>query len=303
MYPHESMEMLCTLFGKTRQGWYDHFQRKKELQLQETFILKLVKEIKKEHKRMGADKIYHLIKPQLKEHEIKYGRDKLYNLMHRHGLLTRQRKRKPRTTDSNHPFKWFPNLIKDIVLTRANQLWVSDITYIRLLGSFAYLSLITDAYSHKIVGWCLYPTLESQGAIEALKMAIEGNKPVYGLIHHSDRGIQYCCVDYVNHLEFYHISLSMSAKGDPYENAIAERVNGILKDEYELSLTYGNFDKALEAVREAVFKYNQKRPHSSCDYLTPVQAHEMKGTLKKRWKSLTKTNKNSAPNPTGEIGF
>ena len=150
---------------------------------------------------------------------------------------------------------------------------------------FVYLSLITDAYSKKIVGWCLWPDLTSEGALNALKMATksEGVKK-NELIHHSDRGIQYCCNDYVNYLNGCEMNISMTENGDPYENAIAERVNGILKSEYGLDETFGDYLTANEAVKLAVYKYNNKRPHASCDYMTPVQAHAYKGELKKRWK-------------------
>ena len=147
-----------------------------------------------------------------------------------------------------------------------------------------YLSLITDAYSKKIVGWCLWPDLTSEGALNALKMAItnEGVKPK--LTHHSDRGIQYCCHDYVNYLKGSKIEISMTENGDPYENAVAERVNGILKDEYELNETYSDYNVALEATKNAVHKYNYKRPHRSVSFMFPIDAHYEKGPLKKHWK-------------------
>lgn len=166
---------------------------------------------------------------------------------------------------------------------RPGRLWVSDITYIRTEKGFVYLSLITDAYSKKIVGWCLWPDLTSQGALNALKMAIAGEGVKKDLIHHSDRGIQYCCNDYVNYLKGSKIEISMTEKGDPYENAIAERINGILKDEYELNETYTDYHTAMEAVKIAIYKYNQKRPHRSIDFMFPVDAHFQTGPLKKHW--------------------
>jgi transposase InsO family protein len=163
-------------------------------------------------------------------------------------------------------------------------LWVSDITYVRIAGGFAYLSIITDAYSHKIVGYKLHTTLEAQGAIDALVMAGKDARKTDKLIHHSDRGIQYCCNDYVQMTEHYNIQLSMTQKGDPYENAIAERVNGILKYEHRLKETFGSFEEAGQAVDEAVKKYNALRIHDSCNRLTPMMAHEQKGVLQKYWK-------------------
>ncbi|MEM9078770.1 MAG: IS3 family transposase [Bacteroidota bacterium] len=288
MYPNTSVVTLCKLFGKTRQGWYAHWQRKKELALSETFILKLVKEIRREHPRIGTHKIHYMITPQLQQHGIRYGRDKLYHLLYRHGLLIRQRKRKVYTTNSNHSLKKYPNLIKDLRLYLSEQLWVSDITYLKVGKGFAYLSLVTDAYSRKIVGWCLYPTLEATGAVTALTMAIKDRKTNRNLIHHSDRGIQYCCQQYARELDYYGIRISMSAKGDPYENAIAERVNGILKTEYLLDKTFNSIMVAKTAVANAIEKYNYLRPHASCDYNTPDIAHQLKGPLKKRWKSNKK---------------
>jgi len=192
---------------------------------------------------------------------------------------------KPYTTDSNHPCKKYPNLIRDIkYLTHPGQLRVSDITYIRLKEKFCYLSIVTDAYSHKIIGHCLHPSLHSEGPITALLLAVQ-SKQQTTLIHHSDRGSQYCCADYVQMLEHYRIQISMTEKGDPYENAIAERVNGILKTEFLLEKTFACFSEAQQAVNHAVEKYNHIRPHDSCDKLSPVQAHDQNGFLRKRWKS------------------
>lgn len=215
------------------------------------------------------------------------GRDKFYYLVAEHGLQVRHSKRKARTTNSNHLFKKYPNIVRDIELRSAGKLWVSDITYIRTMYGFVYLSLITDAYSKKIVGWCLWPDLSSTGALNALKMATKCEKVTDRLIHHSDRGIQYCCYDYVNYLKGSNIQISMTEKGDPYENAIAERVNGILKDEYDLYNVFDDYNQAHEAVKIAVDKYNNKRPHRSCDMLTPTQAHKQTGTLKKHWTKKT----------------
>jgi putative transposase len=284
MYPLSTKAVLCGLFGCSRQAWYDSKKRHSLYQMQEVFILKQAKVLRQEHKRMGGEKLLHLLKPVFEEHNIKYGRDKFCNLLSEHGLLVRRRRRNPRTTNSNHFYRKYSNLIKDIELYSSGRLWVSDITYIRTDKGFVYLSLITDAYSKKIVGWCLWPNLSSEGALNALKMAasVEGVKS--GLIHHSDRGIQYCCNDYVNYLNGSKINISMTENGDPYENAIAERVNGILKDEYELSETFSDYHSALEAVKTAVYKYNNKRPHRSVDMMFPVEAHTQNGVLKKHWK-------------------
>ena len=284
MYPTHGTGIICSLFGKSRQAWYESEQRAFHGMLETTFVLKLVEEIRREMPRIGTQKLHHMLKSKFTEHSIKLGRDKFYDVLERHGYLLRYRKRKPYTTDSHHRFKKYPNLIRDLLLNGSGQLWVSDITYIRSGSGFNYLSLITDAYSRKIVGYCLWPSLESQGAIKALEMALAGNKRSKDTIHHSDRGVQYCCSDYVRCIEKACIQLSMTEKGDPYENAIAERVNGILKTEFGLSGHFTTNSQALEAVDNAVDIYNNRRPHASCDYLTPVIAHDQKGDLLKRWK-------------------
>ena len=283
MYPYTSKKDICELFGYTRQAWYDAQKRQSENQLSEVFVLQEAKKLRAEHKKMGCVKLHGLMLPFLEEHKIKIGRDKFYFLLAEHGLQVRRKRRRAKTTNSNHLFKKYPNIIRDIELRSAGKLWVSDITYIRTNYGFAYLSLITDAYSKKIVGWCLWPDLTSTGALNALKMAVECEKPNDKLIHHSDRGIQYCCYDYVNYLQGSNIRISMTEQGDPYENAIAERVNGILKDEYDLYDTFEDFNTAHEAVKIAIDKYNNKRPHRSCNMLTPSLAHKQIGLLKKHW--------------------
>lgn len=283
MYPHQSKTDICGLFGNSRQAWYDSQKRHAAFDMQEVLILKLAKALRNEHKRMGSEKLHHLISPSLKEHGIKYGRDKFYNLLGEHGLLVKRRKYRPGTTNSNHFYRKYPNKVREMELHKAGMLWVSDITYIRTELGFVYLSLITDAYSKKIVGWCLWPDLTSCGALNALKMAVESEGVSPGLIHHSDRGIQYCCTDYVMSLQGSKIEISMTENGDPYENAIAERVNGILKDEYDLQSTFADYLEASEAVKSAVSKYNNLRPHASCNYMVPTDAHKNTGKMKKKW--------------------
>lgn len=283
MYPRHTKGELCGLFGYSRQAWYDNQKRHACTDMQEVLILKLTKELRKEHKQMGVEKLYHLISPTLREHGIKYGRDKFYHLLRAHGLLVKRRKYRPATTNSNHLYRKYPNIARDLELVRAGLLWASDITYLRTGHGFVYLSLVTDAYSKKIVGWCLWPSLASAGALKALRMAVETEGAKEGLIHHSDRGIQYCCTDYVAFLQGQKIGISMTENGDPYENAVAERVNGILKGEYGLADTFSNYLEANEAVKSAIDKYNNHRPHASCDFMVPSEAHAQTGPLKKRW--------------------
>lgn len=287
VYPSFGIKYLCALFGKTRQAYYEQQKaaQDNDAGLKKALVLKLVSEIRKDLPRCGTDKLHFMLQDKFTAHDIKMGRDALYTLLGERGLLVRYRRRKPYTTDSGHPYRKYPNLIWDLVLTAPGQLWVSDITYIALSqGRFAYLSIITDAYSHLIVGYKLHPTLHSQGAIDALWMAERDVKRKGTLIHHSDRGVQYCCGDYVHRIEHLNIRLSMTENGDPYENAIAERVNGILKNELGLSATFDSFEQAHQATGQAVSSYNQLRPHDSCNRLTPVMAHEQTGLLKKHWK-------------------
>ena len=234
---------------------------------------------------MGTRKIYHLIKPQLERSNIKMGRDALFNLMDANNLKVTKRKRRHITTNSNHVFRKYPNLIREMEPDGPNQIWVSDITYIRSDQKFLYLFLITDAYSKKVIGCKLANTLDSIHAVNSLQDAIKNNcQPITGLIHHSDRGIQYCSKEYINVLQENKIKISMTENGDPLENAVAERVNGILKDEYlnqYQSLTTLQLEKSIE-------KYNKKRPHLSCDMLTPQLAHHSSGKLKRRWKNYYK---------------
>lgn len=249
-------------------------------------IHQMVLNIRKDHPRMGTRKIYHLIKPDLKRSNIKMGRDALFDLMAENNLKVTKTKRRHITTNSNHLFKKYPNLIKGIEPDGPNQIWVSDITYIRTTGQeFLYLFLITDTYSKKVLGYKLARSLDSMHAVNALQDAIKNNcQPNLGLIHHSDRGIQYCSKEYIKLLNTYNIAISMTEKGDPLENPIAERVNGILKDEY---LNQYQLLTAIQ-LQKSIEKYNNKRPHLSCDMLTPEEAHLTSGILKRRWKNYYK---------------
>ena len=231
------------------------------------------------------------MKTFLSAHNFQIGRDALFDLLSERGLLVRKRRRSGCvTTFSKHRFKRYPNSIRDFIPTAPNQLWVSDITYINLKGGFAYLSLITDAYSRKIVGLYLSKDLSAKGSLKALKMAIKANQNITGLIHHSDRGVQYCCEAYVKLLNEENIKISMTENGDPLENAIAERVNGILKQEL-LEEEFANFEIASLSVATACSTYNYLRPHGSIDNLKPAQAHQMSGKINKRWKNYYQINK------------
>jgi putative transposase len=235
---------------------------------------------------MGVRKLYFMIKDEMTGMNIKMGRDALFDLMASEHMLVHRRKRKHITTNSNHWYKKYPNLIKGITPDRCNQVWVSDITYIKTPREFLYLFLITDAYSKKILGYRLAKTLDSVHAVNSLQDAIKNScQPITGLIHHSDRGIQYCSNEYTDTLKNNGIAISMTENGDPLENAIAERINGILKDEYLNDEVSKQSYLDINNLKRIIDKYNKIRPHLSCNMLTPEAAHESKGSLKRKWKN------------------
>lgn len=246
---------------------------------------------RKLQKCIGTRKLLGEMEFFLSSHHFKIGRDAMFDLLSERGLLIKKRKRRGCvTTLSRHRFKKYPNIIRGFIPIAPNQLWVSDITYIHVGNDFAYLSLITDAYSRKIVGFYLSKDLSANGSLVALKMALAGNLSREGLIHHSDRGVQYCCDVYVKLLDDKKIKISMTENGDPLENSIAERVNGILKEEL-LEKVYVDFKQAQEQVAIACSTYNHLRPHGSIDNLKPAEAHMKSGELKKRWKNYYQINK------------
>jgi|SRR6218665_317043 len=284
-YPQLSVKSLCALFGKTRYAYYDHHYRHENDLLKDELILQLVGEIRTDLPRIGTRKLHYLLTPKLAKHGINIGRDYLFDLLSINKLLVRSRRRKAITTDSRHWMRKYANLTVGMEVLRPEQLWVSDITYIRLTQEFAYLSLITDAYSHKVMGFSLRKDLSSQGCLDALKMALANRTYSYqGLIHHSDRGSQYCCKDYVELLSQHKIGISMTENGSPYENAVAERLNGILKGEFNLNVNGSNWEQILGEIIKNIHSYNTLRPHDSCGRLTPEQAHSRTGRLKKLWK-------------------
>jgi len=301
-YENISIRILCELFGKTRLAYYDHKKRQLKTEEIHRVVLELVLIIREDMPRLGSKKIFHLISPTIKRHGIKMGRDALHELLKVNGMIVKKKRFYPRTTWSEHWLRKYPNIIKKITPLEPNMIWVSDITYIRLKGDFSYLSLITDVYSHKIVGYFLSDSLKTIGALKALKMALD-KLPANNtkLIHHSDRGVQYCSYEYVDLLKSCNIKVSMTENGDPRENAIAERVNGILKVEMRLGLEFSDIEVAREQVDIEVEIYNNKRPHLSCNMLTPNEAHKKNGELKKKWKSYYKPKINEWNNEENEF--
>lgn len=278
----ESQRTLCRLLGVTRQAYHKRKSRATKFVASAEIVIQEVVKIRSVQKRVGSRKLHHLLAEFRAASSIKMGRDRLNELLREHSMQIRKRRRRaPRTTFSS-PWKRYPNLIRDIEPTRANQVWVSDITYVRVGEGFAYLSLITDAYSRKIVGYNLGRDLSASGCVKALRMALRDNPDREALIHHSDRGLQYYSSAYVKLLAKTRIS--MTENSDPLENAIAERVNGILKQEL-LEKRFEGFREARANIDEAVDIYNNLRPHLSIEMLTPAQAHARKGILKRHWKN------------------
>ena len=284
-----SVDAICALFGKTRQAYYQRLGYQYQEAAEESIILDLIAELRKDMGRMGGRKLWHEIN---ETHPKMISRDKLFDILDKYHLKVHRRKRTVRTTWSESWLHRFPNLVKDLILTAANQVWVSDITYIETETGFVYLHLVTDAYSKKIMGWCLSPSLHADATISALQMAIRNaGGDLKGLIHHSDRGCQYCCEKYVKLLQDNGIEISMTQDGDPRDNAIAERVNGILKTEWLYDDHFIGFEDAYRRVAEVINLYNNKRPHLSLNYKTPAEAHLETGEQKRVWKNYYKGNK------------
>lgn len=249
----------------------------------------MVAEIRGELPGIGGRKLHAALLKRL-PCELYPGRDALFKLLRSHGYLLRKpRGDVPHTTDSNHRFHTYKNLIVGYSPIAPNQLYVCDITYIRTMDNrFYYLSLITDAFSHKIVGWYLLDTLETEGPLKALDMALCTLPAGSHLIHHSDRGTQYCCNEYVDKLQKSGIAISMTEGGNPRDNAIAERVNGILKMEWLYHMQFTSLEASRQQVAHVIELYNTKRPHSSIGMLTPEEMHRNPVPTERKWKNYYK---------------
>ena len=278
-----SIDHLCSVFGYCRQAWYNHIKRS-ELQLfQEHIVLQRIREIRKDLAKTGCIKLYKELNGGfLQSVGISMGRDAIFDLVRANGMLIKAKKKWVYTTNSFHRYKIHPDLVQRRPATRAEEIWVSDITYLRTSTCFIYLSLITDAYSRKIIGYHLANNLKAIGSIKALKSALKARTyPERRLIHHSDRGTQYCCDDYITVLKQGGIQISMTQSGSPYDNAIAERVNGILKMEFDLERTFKNMSRATVSVEKAIYKYNNLRLHTSCNFQTPEKTHKLENVAPK----------------------
>lgn len=296
IYPSLGLSRLCGWFGISRQAYYQYRRRDEEKILQTELLLKQIHLIRSKHPRMGGRKLYRCLLPFFQAHEIKMGRDALFDLLAANKLLIKRRARKSRTTYSDHWYRKYPNLIRSFIPSAPNQLWVSDITYWPTELGFFYVSLVSDAYSRRIMGYYVSTHLGALGCRKALKMALshlrENGPGADSLIHHSDRGIQYCSLKYVKLLQDHQIQISMTENGDPLENPIAERINGIIKEEYLQGVKIYEITQARKLLKEKVNLYNQERPHMSLGYLNPEKVHKEQLAVKRQWKNYYKRSVN-----------
>ncbi|WP_298239527.1 IS3 family transposase, partial [uncultured Algibacter sp.] len=270
-----SLQTITHCFGLKRDAYYKYKSRADKRLILEQQIINIVKKRRKSLPREGVRKLEKSLDDEFAKANLKVGRDTLFNVLRKHNMLTLRKKTSARTTNSYHRFYKYKNIIKDMEVKKSNQVWVSDITYIRTVKGFCYLALITDMHSRKIVGYDLSDSLELDGCVRALKKAIYQAKNIKGLIHHSDRGIQYCSNVYTQILKRNKINISMTEENHCYENAMAERVNGILKDEFYLDQTFDSVSHAKRAAKNAINLYNQIRLHLSLDYKTPNMVYKL----------------------------
>jgi transposase InsO family protein len=268
---------LCGLLGHSPQAYYQYLKATESRTFDQEQLIQQVLEHRRLQPRSGGAKLRELIQPDM-------GRDAFFTLLRENGLLVRRKRYRVRTTFSCHRFRKYPDLVRELIPERAGELWVSDITYIRVGQGFAYLSLVTDAYSRKIIGFGLSHDLSTDSCLSALRMALATRLTDQPLIHHSDRGTQYCSKAYTQLLKRKSIAISMTQSGNPRDNAIAERVNGILKMEL-LKERYDDIKTAYRGIVQAIEIYNNLRPHSSVDMLTPEKAHQRTGPIKRRWRN------------------
>ena len=272
------------MFGFSRQVYYRFNKSIKLKQDRAEQVIRLVREIRMEMPRLGTRKLYTLLSNEL--HELGIGRDKLFEILKSNKMLIVPRKSYHITTNSHHRFRKHKNLIEDLPINKPEQVWVSDITYVGTRKNPMYLSLVTDAYSKKIMGYNLSNSLAVEGTLKALNMAIRQRKYTFrALIHHSDRGLQYCSDDYQKKLSKNHIRCSMTESYDPYANAVAERINGVLKQEFLNGTQDYNIEIMNKVIDQTVSIYNNKRPHISNFMKTPELMHEQSEIKMKTYKS------------------
>lgn len=270
-----SQSKVCAEYRLSRDAYHKNKHRLARTIEVTKEVVKLVRQRRDILPREGCRKLYESLETEFLRRGLKVGRDKLFTILREHEMLVLRKRSSCRTTDSYHRFHKYGNLIKALEIRRPNQVWVSDITYIRTVKGFCYLALITDLYSRKIVGYDLSDSLELSGCLKALSKAFRKSRSVRGLIHHSDRGVQYCSNQYVAALKKRGVSISMTEENHCYENAVAERVNGILKDEFFLDQTFSDITHAQRAAKNAIKLYNELRLHVSLGYKTPESVYKM----------------------------
>ena len=285
---------MCALFGASKQAFYKHDDSYFSYLAQEAIVVEFVNEIReKKDPGMGGLKLWYKFQEELGD-STPIGRDRFLSILFKYKLNLRKSHKNPQTTDSNHNLPKYPNLIKELLLDRPNQLWVSDITYLKIWldeakedYTFCYLSLLADAYTKEIIGYKVGKSLSAVFSINALDMGLERLKHLddIDLIHHSDRGVQYACFDYTEKLRKAGVKISMTESGNPKDNAIAERINGIIKDELLKDKYFYSIEEISIAIARAIDFYNNERPHLSLDMMTPAQAAMESGVIRKRWHS------------------
>ncbi len=265
---------LCGRVGMSRQSFYKARRQRKRREVDADLVEQLVRAERAVQPRLGGRKLHHLCKQAMAAADVRLGRDRFFEVLADRDLLLAPLPKRPRTTDSRHCLPVFTNLVKDLGLERPNQAWAGDITYVRTEEGFLYVSLLTDLYSRKIVGFHAGDTLETEGCLKSLEMALDQLPAGQAVFHHSDRGCQYCSHLYVEKAQGRGLTISMTEENHCYENATAERVNGILKQEYWLGSCFRTKAQALAAVAEAVRLYNTRRPHQALKYKTPEEIHQ-----------------------------
>jgi len=257
----------------SRQNYYREKRQRQREEIDEALVVALVQRERRQQPRLGGRKLLSILQPELTEAGVAIGRDRFFRLLREQDLLIERKRRKARTTDSRHGFRVYRNLLKEREFTNPHEAWVSDLTYVGTDEGFVYLSLISDRVSRKIVGWEASASLSAEGCWRALRQALQQLPPGKRPLHHSDRGIQYCCQDYIGTLEKWGLEVSMTEENHCYENAQAERLNGILKQEYGIGERFRTKEQARRAIRQAIELYNRRRPHMSLGYRTPEEVH------------------------------
>lgn len=288
MEQKEGLTQTCRLLGVNRQVYYRSIKETKHKQQIAAQVVVMVEQVRMKMPRIGTRKLYHLLYDRLQE--IGVGRDRLFAIMKANHLQIVPKRQYHITTNSHHRFRKHKNMIASLCIKRPEQVWVSDITYIGTRANPMYLSLVTDAYSKKIMGYNVSTSLNASGAVSALKRAIANRSyEQRQLIHHSDRGLQYCCDDYQQLLSQHKITCSMTESYDPYQNAVAERVNGILKQEFILGITTSDLELMKKLMEQTIYIYNNDRPHWSCWMNTPAFMHQQSRIKIKNYKNKNST--------------